>query len=72
MKKSILFIYFLCLSIGIYAQNSDAILGKWINEKEDRVIEVYKNNDLYYGKVIWLEDSEKGKGTTMQISLKTI
>lgn len=63
MKKSILFIYFLCLSIGIYAQNSDAILGKWINEKEDRVIEVYKNNDLYYGKVIWLEDSEKGKGT---------
>lgn len=62
MKKSVLLIYILLFSINLFAQKADAILGNWINEKEDRIIEIYKNNDLYFGKITWLKDSEKGKG----------
>lgn len=62
MKKNVLLIFFLFLSLSMFAQKSDAILGSWINEKEDKIIEIYKNNDLYYGKVKWVADSENGKG----------
>lgn len=62
MKKSLLLLSILLISISNFAQNSDAILGNWVNENGDRIIEIYKNNDLYYGKVLWLKDSEKGKG----------
>lgn len=62
MKKSIILIYLFFLSIIGFSQSSEAILGNWVNEKEDKIIEIYKNNDLYYGKVLWLKNSKKGKG----------
>jgi uncharacterized protein (DUF2147 family) len=42
----------------------DDILGVWLNEDEDAHIEVYKDGDLYFGKIIWLKfpiDEETGK-----------
>jgi len=42
----------------------DDILGVWLNEDEDAHIEVYKEGDLYFGKIIWLKfpiDEETGK-----------
>lgn len=42
----------------------DDILGVWLNEDEDAHIEVYKEGDLYFGKIIWLKfpiDDETGK-----------
>jgi uncharacterized protein (DUF2147 family) len=53
-------------SAHLHAQDfdKDDILGVWLNEDEDAHIEVYKENDLYYGKIIWLKnpiDEETGK-----------
>lgn len=62
MKKVLIIIFSCFLHINIFAQKADDILGKWINEDNDRTIEIYKNNDLYYGKVVWLKNSEKGVG----------
>jgi uncharacterized protein (DUF2147 family) len=42
----------------------DDILGLWLNEDEDAHIEVYRENDLYYGKTVWLKfpiDDETGE-----------
>jgi uncharacterized protein (DUF2147 family) len=42
----------------------DDILGIWLNEDEDAHVEIYKENDLYYGKIVWLKfpiDEETGK-----------
>ncbi len=42
----------------------DDILGIWLNEDEDAHIEVYKEGDLYFGKIIWLKfpiDEETGQ-----------
>ena len=41
----------------LFAQESDKILGKWLNEEQDATVEVYKKGDNYYGKIVWLEDS---------------
>lgn len=63
MSKKVVFLFLLVLFIGKnFAQNADAILGNWLSEKEDKIVNIYKANDLYYGKVIWVKDSEAGKG----------
>lgn len=51
---------------NVYAQEfqKDDILGVWLNEDEDAHIEIYKDGDLYFGKIIWLKfpiDEETGK-----------
>lgn len=48
----------LTLSVKAFATNPDDIVGKWMyfNEKGEQVnIEVYKQGDRYYGKIIWLQ-----------------
>lgn len=63
MSKKHLFLFLFSLySIVSFAQNSDAILGNWMSEHKDKTITIYKSNDLYYGKVTWVKDSEEGKG----------
>lgn len=51
------------LAAGLFAAENlqaqeyqaDDILGLWLNEDEDAHIEVYRENDLYYGKIVWLK-----------------
>ncbi len=55
MKK---FLIALAFCVNLFATNPDDILGKWlyINEKGEQVhIEVYKQGDRYYGKIVWLQ-----------------
>ncbi|MBM3434971.1 MAG: DUF2147 domain-containing protein [Bacteroidetes bacterium] len=35
---------------------ADDILGIWFNEEKDAKIEMYKQNNKYYGKVVWLNE----------------
>ncbi len=63
MKHIIFFFILISTTITITAQNADKIIGQWQNEKQTRIIEIYKNNDLYYAKVVSIKDSEKGIGT---------
>jgi len=43
---------------------SDDILGIWLNEDKDAHVNIYIENDKYYGKIVWLDepiDEETGK-----------
>ncbi len=43
---------------------SDDILGIWLNEDKDAHVNIYIENDKYYGKIVWLKDpidEETGK-----------
>jgi len=62
MKKYFFSLFLIFSIINVFSQDADKILGKWKNEKEEHIIEIYKSNDIYYGRVIWLKDSNKGKG----------
>ena len=67
MRKIFSGIATLCLILVSYsvsfAQNADAITGIWYTENDRSLVEVWKSNGLYYGKIIWVRDSldEKGK-----------
>jgi len=57
------------LSYKCYAQtNPDLIIGKWLKtSKEDLIIEVYKSEDVYKGKITWTKDSDSSKHIGFQI-----
>jgi uncharacterized protein (DUF2147 family) len=63
-KISLLLSAFVC-SIVTFAQNeADKIVGVWKNGEGTGMIKIYKNGDLYQGKIVWLKepiDPETGK-----------
>ncbi len=45
------------LTVGLSAQNPDAIVGKWLNQPKDAHIEIFKAPDgKYFGKIAWLKE----------------
>lgn len=51
------------LSVGVFAQSADAVVGKWLNKDKDAHIQIYKKGDKYFGKLVWLKNpnDESGK-----------
>lgn len=48
----------------LLAQNdADRILGKWFNEEKDGQVEIYKQGDKYFGKLVWLKTPNNEDGT---------
>jgi uncharacterized protein (DUF2147 family) len=61
----------LLFSLKGYSQNADAIIGKWLKtNKEDLIIEVYKINEEYEGKISWSKDNKKPVGFLMLENLR--
>jgi len=57
-KKSALagLVFLLVLSGRAYAQEADAILGRWLNAKGTAQVEIYKVQGAYFGKIVWLKE----------------
>lgn len=53
----------LLLSNSAFSQKADDILGVWLTGSKKGHVEVYKQGDKYYGKIIWLKEplNEQGK-----------
>jgi len=52
------------LSVQAQEVNGDDILGVWLNEDKDAHVDIYKEGDKFYGKVVWLDepiDEETGE-----------
>ena len=63
MKKTgsfLLFVFVLsCFgSIKLVAQKHkpDDVLGNWLNEERTAKVQIYKEGNKYFGKIIWLKD----------------
>ncbi|MFY7666781.1 DUF2147 domain-containing protein [Flavobacterium sp.] len=46
-------------STALAQSKADAILGEWINEKKDAKFQIFKQDDKYYGKIIWGTGDQK-------------
>ena len=61
MKIRSLLIVLMGLVIYPFAQISaqevkaDDVLGVWLNEDKDAHVEIYKDGDKYFGKIVWLK-----------------
>lgn len=64
LQRKLSFILFLAFStLTSFAQNKDAVIGKWLNATSEGQIEIYKRSDKYFGKLSWIKEpnDEKGK-----------
>jgi uncharacterized protein (DUF2147 family) len=61
MNRVLIILFVLCqlICFNLHAQNADAILGKWMDENQETIIEIYKpaNQNFYNGRVVWVKDS---------------
>lgn len=39
-----------------FGQAEDEIIGKWLVGQKDGAVLIYKNNNKYYGKLVWLKE----------------
>lgn len=66
MKQFFLLLLFATWSITAFTNtndNPDAVLGVWLNSSGKGQIQVYKQGNKYYGKLVWLKEpnDEQGK-----------
>ncbi|WP_350284553.1 DUF2147 domain-containing protein [uncultured Croceitalea sp.] len=58
MKKLVLLIAALVVSVNTFSQVvADDVIGQFWTEKKEGKIEIYKENDIYFGKIIWRKDA---------------
>lgn len=63
MRQKYLLFTFIILGVlftgKLYAQaNPDALLGIWFNEEKDAKIKIYKEDGMYFGKIVWHKTGE--------------
>jgi uncharacterized protein (DUF2147 family) len=49
-------------SFAGFAQNKDAIIGKWVNSTGEAHVDITKKSDKYFGKIVWLKAPKDEKG----------
>lgn len=50
--------FFIMWTSTSFAQGADAILGEWYTTEKDARIEIFKDQDKYHGRIIWMEEPE--------------
>jgi len=58
--RKLFFLTVIFITSSAFAQTkSDDILGTWLTSDGERKISVYKQNEKYFGKIIWVKNSDK-------------
>ncbi|WP_454801780.1 DUF2147 domain-containing protein [Mucilaginibacter phyllosphaerae] len=60
-KLGLIALIALC-SISAWAQNADAILGKWLNSTGEGQIHIYKKGTKFFGKLAWMKEPNEANG----------
>lgn len=53
---------FVFVSMNTFAQNADAVVGKWLNKDKEAHIQISKKGNKYYGKLVWLKNPTDAAG----------
>ncbi len=57
--KQLFTCFALLISISVFSnpyQQADVIVGTWVNASGKGHIQIYKQGDKYYGKLVWLKE----------------
>lgn len=64
--KNILTIFIFSICSSAFAQNNSGIIGDWYNEEKDAIINIYEENNTFFGKIVWMKfpNDENGNAKT--------
>ncbi len=57
--KAILTLGIFLISLNFFSQNADAIIGTYMTDKNEGMVEITKKDNKYYGKLIWTKTPGK-------------
>jgi uncharacterized protein (DUF2147 family) len=60
MKKTIVVTLLMLSKLSLFAQNE--IVGKWLSQDKEAIIEIYEKQGKYFGKFVWLKKATDAKG----------
>jgi uncharacterized protein (DUF2147 family) len=60
MQKVFILIFSLFLATSVNAQ-ADKIIGTWLTQDKEAQVEIYKSNNLYFGKITWFKQPNDPK-----------
>ncbi len=65
LNRITMLILILLKSFTVFGQvNTNDILGKWLTEKNEAIVQIFKTNDgKYAGKIIWLKEALDENGS---------
>lgn len=66
MAKTIHALFALLLAASVCAQEPHEIEGVWLSEDKGGKFEIYSDNDLFYGRLIWMKDAYEADGKTLK------
>ncbi|MBT29904.1 MAG: SIGNAL peptide protein [Thalassobius sp.] len=52
------------LDIVSLQPSADTIIGTWLNDEKSANIEIYKEDNKYFGKIVWLKEPKTPEGKT--------
>ena len=64
MKKMTILVLLVSITLTGFSQAKDAILGRWVNSSGEAHVDIFKKNDKFYGKIVWLKNPKDEKGNT--------
>jgi len=64
MKHFLFILLFTALGFSAYSQNKDAVVGEWVNATGEAHINIFKRNNRYFGKIVWLKNPKDENGAT--------
>lgn len=70
MKHILITFTALLVTTSVFAQSSEKILGTWYNHEKDGKIEVYKKDNKYFGKIIWIKNNTNDDGSSPRLDKK--
>lgn len=62
MKHFLIVLLLTAVTTSIYAQDKDAVLGEWVNATGEAHIDIFKKNNKYFGKIVWLKNPKNETG----------
>ena len=51
------------MAIGLISASAQDVIGKWKLEDGTAIVEVYKQGDVFNGKIVWLQNPTEADGT---------
>jgi uncharacterized protein (DUF2147 family) len=54
--------FFSLFTIQAFGEEGDAVLGQWLTKEKTSAVEMYKCDDKYCGKIVWLKEPKNEKG----------
>ncbi len=61
MKSLVTFVFLLATTLSSWAAD---IQGIWFNEEKTSKIQIYKQGDRYYGKIVWVKEVQPNQPKT--------